>query len=330
MADAVAGDEQAGGAPTPGSALAAPAQSGGTPDWSALVGSLPEDLRPSIEGTGVKDFAGFAKHYAATAQQVGKARIPSAEERAKWGDKERAAFYDQMGYPKEAKEYGLDEFRYGDLAEDASPTEKSGKAITDSMIERFGAFAAEHRMPREAARAAVEFYQKFSQDLDATRVASRTEALREIEKRHLGKYGGDEGFTKAKSLASAGAEAVFGERLSLFHDLEFADGTGVLDSAEIFDLLVETGRALQEGTMPASGAADAGTAGSVQEQINAFLADQDVQKALEDKSHPQHAEKVEERLRLYEKLRASKPRSLRDEVFSPQGLGPGGQRRGTL
>jgi hypothetical protein len=202
-------------------------------------------------------------------------------------------------------------------------------ALTNALVDRFAAFAAEKRIPREAARAAVEFYQGFHKDLDTVRSKARAENEPKLRAAHLAKYGGEVGFEKARGWATKGAEAVFGERFEMFRALELPDGTGVLDAPEFFEVLVQTGKSLEEGTIPGSRGAEGVTLEGAQEALNALMADPEKQKAMNDRSHPQHEDVLAERMRLMQRVRGAAPgdQALRNRVFGPQGLNSDGTIR---
>lgn len=286
----------------------APASGG---DWGGMVATLPESIRGHVDFKNAKGFEDFAQQHVNLSAMVGKNRLAAPE--AGWGEKEWNDFYTAIGNPDKPEAY---DFKGVDLGEARESTQ---------MLDAFKPIFAKARISPTQAKQLVEGYLGFSKGLGAQAAQLKTAAMPKVMEAHHAKYGGAEAFEKAKATAQAGAEAIFGDELDAFRAIDLPTGVALLDHPKVFELLVQAGKSLEEGGLPRGGAGDPAGGGDPQARLNAFMADPEKQKALNERDHPQHKEVVEEQIRLRAALLEATPKddvdALRRRMFSPQGFG---------
>lgn len=274
-----------------------------SPDWAGMVSGLPEDLRGHATFGTTKSFEDFARQHVNLERKLGERGYAKAD--ASWGDKEWGAAYDALGHPKDGKAY---KFEGLDLGEGRT---------TSEMLDRFRPLFAKARLSESQARAVVDGYLSYAKELTDAHAKSVADLQPKLMEKHYATYGGKEGLEKAQVVAQQGAEALFGESLEVFRLATMPDGTHVLDHPLMFEMLVEAGKSLQEGDLPAGGGSGAGGPASA---LASFMADAENVKALNDPQHPRHKEVVEERQRLQQAASAGRESSPFAGLFRPIGL----------
>lgn len=324
---------QAGGAASRPGAGTSPPAAGASPgdgaagDWQALVAGLPEDLRSSPALQNAKGLEDLARQHVNLSRKIGEKR-ELAKPDPSWTEEQWSAWHDELGHPAKPDAYDFSDLDWTDLDLLDPDTGEVSPTGEPPLLTRFRELAAQKRIPQDMARAMVELVHQDSRRIQAARAKSREAVEAKRDPLLLAKYGGEEGFAEARRIATAGAEAIFGDALAQFTALELPDGSGALDHPALFDLLVRTGKSvLKEGGLPRAGAAGGAGLEDVEAKLAAFRADPEKQKALNDRRHPQHQEAVDEQLRLYDAVRRVRPRTVADQLRRPIGLGSDGSPR---
>ena len=262
---------------------AAPAATGG--DFSSLIAGLPADLRDNPSLKPIKDFPSLAKSYVEAQQLIGTKRLESPQ--PNWSEAQWEAFYSQLGRPGAADQYAF--------LQAVDPQMKETPLMKGMLPAMHKAGLTE----KQASGIVQEFLglsqtmQKQAQE-NAKTAATATAA--DLQKRWGQAY-------EAKlEQANVAAASLFGDKLESVRTMQLSDGSYLMDSSVMLEMLAAIGESMGEDPQltPGSRVRHTLTPEEATMEYNTKMSDPAFLKQYMDRGDPMHQWAVDLMERLTE------------------------------
>jgi len=270
------------GSPTGGD----PGSQGSVQPAATWRDGLSPDLRDSPYISRLDSIEALAKEHVNAQKLIGKKGVIPPDEKGTPDDWNR--FYNSLGRPESPDKYNLSGVKVpegvpwdADFQSDilstlhaAGATQKQAEAVLKGMIEK------------QTSR-----WNEYSSEVGGKR-DSGLQALKS-------EWGS--AYASKLDLANRAYSAAFGDKGDAVRNLVLADGTLLGDSPEVIRAFAELGDKLKEHGLAEGGSSSRAsvTPDEAKAQIASMLADPDINKALNDRSHPEHEFATKKKAALY-------------------------------
>lgn len=256
------------------------------PTPSSWRDGLSDDLRNHPELVNIPDTAGLAKMYVGQTELVGrKGVILPKEDDAD----DKARFYSELGRPDTADDYDLGDFAPGE----GLPWSDT---VQTSMMTAMHTAGLTNGQVNDVVRAYAESQGQEFEGLQE-RIA---EATSEVEKGLRKEFGSS--YDAKIDLANRAFAMAAGDKADEIRQIVMGDGTRLGDNLALVRMFARLGESLGEDSLRGGGASAsfAKSPDQAKAELSTLAIDENFEKVLMDRNHPEHQRAVDRRAALFE------------------------------
>lgn len=278
----------------------APAAPAPTPSFRESIPGLSPDIaaHPALEN--VKDITDLASQFVNLQGVVGRKTVATPQEGAT--EEQWDQFYRELGRPDSPDGYTF-------VNELDESLKTNAEAVLKPMLETFHKAGLSEKQAQEVVGAYLE---NANATIEARHQAA-AQAREQAEVTLRQQWG--QAYDAKIGAAAEAAEALFGENLQQFNQIQLSDGSYLGDNPLMMQLLAALGESVDEGSVHPSGGRATLTPEEAAAELQALMADPNFVEAYKNRDHPQHKAVLDRRLQLRKMMR---PDASPTDLYAPK------------